>query len=458
MIKAIWLVFILFSQVNPLVFAIELTLADAEGMAISHSFELQNLQQSMVVTHLSYQLSVREFLPQITLSFNDTRQVQYNSTDTESIQFGINWVQPIFNGGRSIIQRKLSAIQMSLQSAGLEKQVEEIMDQVWQLYHQVMIHGKKLDLQKELYVLSQSQLNITLKKFELGNITEIDLIESQIEIQSLEIEISTTQNMYLQLSSQFNQLIGLDPKTELSLYPKIDPEYGGIPFEENKKETFYNMALRNNLDLRSAQFELHKAKAQYDIATTSFIPKISLEGTISFAGEQLPLQSPTLSAKINIEFPFEAIPITASVGISSTGTDQYSRNQTYSAPILQNMNFLVSQKSATIQVNQSLEKEQMIRDKLFFTIEQQLLDLKQKRSSLKLNRMAYALQKQKLNILETKNRLGEVKELDLLKGNIEYYNQEIAIWEAILELILAERSLEKTLGLGLGKLQLNRDY
>ncbi len=446
----LWLVFFLFSF---RLSALELTLAEAEIIAINNSFQLQNIQQSMAVTQLSHQLSLREFLPQISFTYNNSRQVRYNSTDTDSIQLGMTVNQPLFNGGRTLIQRELSSIQLSIQSAGFEKQVEEIMDQVWQLYYQVMIYQKKLKLQKELLELSQNQLIITSKRFDLGNITEIDLIESRIEVQGLEIEISSTRNAYQQLSSQFNKILGMDLKTELVLYPDIDPDYPGLPLDENHKDFFYNISLENNLDLKNARFELQKSKAQYNIATTSFVPKVSLEGSVNFSGESFPLQRPTFSAKLNIEFPFKAIPVTTSIALSTSGKEEYSNNKNFSVTPLNDLSFLVDRKSATIQIHQNLQKEIMLKDNLLFSIEQQLLDLKQKRSALKLNRMAYELQEQKLSILEAKNRLGEVKEIDLLKGNIEFYNQGIAIWEAILELLLSERSLEKTLGLSLGRLK-----
>lgn len=453
MIKPFWLsaLFLIYSTTS--LFAMELTLRESEILAVDSSFELQNLQQSMSITHLSYNLGLREYLPQLSFTFNDSRQVRYDSVDTDSLQLGLTVNQPIFNGGRTIIQRKLSSIQLSIQGSGLAKKTEEIRDQVWQLYHQVMINRTKLELQNELLMLSRDQLDITEKKFELGNITEIDLFESRIEVQSLEIEINSTENLCQQLGSQFNRLLGLEPDTETKLYPEIDPAYSGLKLDENSRDYLYTLALENNLDLRSSQFEVKQSKAQYDVASRSFLPKLVLEGSVNFSGEEFPLQQPSYSAKLNIEFPFKAIPLTTSIALSSTGSTQYSRSASHSAAPLQDMGFLIDKKSASIQVSLSLQKEQMLKDELYFSIEQQLLELKQKRSSLKLNRQAMDLQKQKLSILETKNRMGEVKELDLLKGNIEYYNQEIAIWESILELVLAERSLEQILGLGLGELQ-----
>ncbi len=287
----------------------------------------------------------------------------------------------------------------------------------------------------------------------MGNITEIDLLESRIEVQSLEIEINSTENLSQKLSSQFNRLLGLDPETETVLYPEIDSSYIGLKIDENNRDDFYTLALENNLDLRSSRFEVKQSKAQYDVASRTLLPKLSLEGSVNFSGEEFPLQQPSYSAKLNIEFPFKAISVTTSIAISSTDSTQYSRSGNHKAVPLQDMSFLIDKKSASIKVSQSLQKEQMLMDELYFSIEQQLLELKQKRSSLRLNRQALALQKQRLSILEAKNRLGEVKELDLLKGNIEYYNQEIAIWESILEMVLAERSLEQILGLGLGELQ-----
>ncbi len=161
--KPFWLLTmnVIFFSVS--LYSMELTLKESEILAVEYSFELQNLQQSMKITQLSYNLGLREYFPQLSFTFNDSRQVRHDSGDTDSLQLDLTINQPIFNGGRTIIQRKLSSIQLSIQSAGLEKKVEEIRDQVWKLYHQVMINRKKLELQNELLLLSRDQLNITEK-------------------------------------------------------------------------------------------------------------------------------------------------------------------------------------------------------------------------------------------------------------------------------------------------------
>lgn len=455
-LRLITFLIILFTSVTA--FGRKITLDESEQLAINNSFQLQNSRQAASVAYLAHKLGIRDFLPQLSFTYSENRQVKYYNEDADSIQAGVTVTQPVYNGGKSVLQRKLSKVQLNLESASLAKQVEDIKDQVWQQYYQVMVYKKKLDLQEELFGLTQDQLSITKKKYEFGNITEIDFLESEIEVQGLEIEISTTKNSYQQLRAKFNNLLGLDDKTELDLYPEISPDYPGIDLDVSIKDYLYSITINKNLDLETTKFEIMQAKAQYDIATKSFIPTISLEGTVMYSGDQLPLQTPTYSAKINFEFPYKAMPVSTSAGISKKDDLEYSKNQSLTAKPLNDMGFLLDRKSALIQLNQSLEKEEELKKELYFSIKQQLLDLQQKRDALLLNRRALKLQNRKLIVLETKHRLGEVKEIDLLKGRIEYYNQEIAIWEAILELVITERALEKTIGLGLGELKDLRIY
>ncbi|WP_028975359.1 TolC family protein [Spirochaeta cellobiosiphila] len=448
--RPIGLVCLIFISVS--LFPLEVTLDESEAMALNNSQELKNQQSSMEISHFSYQLGIRNFFPQFSFTYSNSRQTRYNSTDSDSIQLGVNIDQPIFDGGRTLIQRELTGIQLNLQSANLEKQRDSIRNSVWQLYHQVYITRQKLDLQRELYKISEEQLDITQKKYDIGSITEIDLVESKIEVQSLEIDIVATENQYHSLLSQLNSLLGLPVETELVLFSSIDTEYTGISLSIDDKDYYYNIALSRNLDIKSARVETTQAKAQYDIATRSLIPTISLEGGVNFSGEQFPLQTPSYNAKLNIQFPFKAVPVTTSVAFSSTPKVEYSSSNSYSVTPLSDMSFLVDKKSAAIQLTSSMQKEQDTQNNLIFNIEEQLKDLKQKRSSIILNRKALSLQKQKQDILAVKYKLGEVKELDLLKSNIDYYNQEIAIWQSILELILSERAFEQLLGLGLGEL------
>jgi outer membrane protein TolC len=55
-------------------------------------------------------------------------------------------------------------------------------------------------------------------------------------------------------------------------------------------------------------------------------------------------------------------------------------------------------------------------------------------------------------ILEKELKLGEVKRIDLLKGEIELANARIALSEAVLQLIQGEGGWEKLLGLQAGGL------
>ena len=72
---------------------------------------------------------------------------------------------------------------------------------------------------------------------------------------------------------------------------------------------------------------------------------------------------------------------------------------------------------------------------------------------MNIRRSTQGLRHKRLQIIEARNKMGEIKVLELMQARIEYYKEEIAIREGVLELMNTEREFEKLLGINMGDLE-----
>ena len=79
--------------------------------------------------------------------------------------------------------------------------------------------------------------------------------------------------------------------------------------------------------------------------------------------------------------------------------------------------------------------------------------LEHQRIKINIMRETQSLLKRKLIILETRSRMGEVRELDLLQARISFCGEEISILDYVLELMKAERDFAGLTGLSSAELQ-----
>ena len=75
-----------------------------------------------------------------------------------------------------------------------------------------------------------------------------------------------------------------------------------------------------------------------------------------------------------------------------------------------------------------------------------------KRRQLAARRAALRIEDRRLVVMAQQLRLGEVKEIDLLRARAERLQGEIGLLESVLDLRLHEREIEKTLGAAPGRL------
>ncbi len=436
---------------------LSVTLEEAKARAENTSSELRSLGLQMLAQEYAFGLGARAFFPTVSVGFTRSDSVTALAPgDSSKKTVTLSLHQPLFDGGRALFRRRVQKLDLILQRYDYRKKREELLDRTWALFHQILLSGEKRRLQDEFHALALQQLAIARKELELGAITEIDCVDAELQVKNLEAEMRKTKLDEETLLYQFRSLCGLSPSRPIALEGKIDFSHVGTALNP-RPEFWLGVALERNMEYRKLAFEGVKSREEYKIAQVAWVPTVGADLTFSLAGEGLPLSEPGFAFKLTFQFPFNEAPTKASLNASSTSIGQRATTADMSADLFPSLNYLSDQRLALLKVQMTNLEVEGAEETLRFNIGQFLENYAAEVESL-------ALRKETLRLLDRKQRVtreqlgvGEIKRIDYLRAQNDYFNQEIAIRESIYRLIQLERGFEQLLGLEPGELALFRD-
>ncbi len=455
------LILILFLTSAAEIFAFEIDLETAERLAVEASDDIITAREQIQLALLQNKINIRSFLPEVDFSYSDNRQTNMHSADSELIRLGLSIKQPLFNGGRNLENLRLAEVQIKMQTAALENSIEDLRDRVWEMFFGLLLNEQKKKLQLELLDITERQYLVSEKKYSIGALTELDLIEAAIEIKSMQLDIMDTETETAGLIRDFAILLGFDEtfadRNSLELIGSLDRNYHGMQLWANDHSVWEQIAVSGNHELKEKRVELLQANTQHELSKTAFLPSIFIEASLFMSGSDFPLQEPGGTISLKAEFPFNQAPssINAAGGFSSK--DRKSSSGDAEIAMLPSLSYIVQNRTIMLQLKTAAQALENTQEALSRSISTSLKKLENSRQRLTIQRSTQDLQKRRLSILETRNSLGEITEAELQEARVEFYSEEIGIIEGVLELMKAERAFEKLSGAGFGELKILSD-
>jgi outer membrane protein TolC len=432
---------------------ISLTLEEAEGLALSSSetLRLQGLALASAARRLS--LGIRDYLPQIELAASSSDTVNVAAQDSRSSEVSVTLRQPVYNGGRTALQRSLSRLQLALSRHSLEVARSDVLNDVWERYHTVLVLEAQRAVKRDSLARSRQQLEISRKERELGMSREIDLLDVEIAVSGQEIDLEAADNDLEQALYGLKKSLGLSPGQDLVLEGSIDSRYQGMAI--GRPVSFFTaIARENNLDLQSAAYAITEMEAKVSMARSLFLPQIRTSITLSLSGPGLPLQTPALGFGIDLSFPQTASPVEAGVTAQASGADSTSRGVTASAAPLQSVTSRLDDSDALLQLESARAAWKTQARDLDFQVGQLLSTYARQSTAIRIGRRSLDLEQRKLRIIGQQVEDGSATRMELLREETQAADREVQVLSDVLGLLKTERSLERLLGIDPGGLAL----
>lgn len=421
-----------------------ITYVDAQIMALKSSDDLEIAALGLTLAGQKLKLSNRIYFPRVSVGYKDANSVITGSSDNRQHQLSLSVEQLIFDGGTTAAQQELSFIQLDIEKRGLKLKQEELMDNVWNIYHSILILQEKIKIQKQNFQLAEDQLLIVETQLRLGAIREIDFIETKLQITSLSQGISETEYQLDDAMLSFKQMISVPSEITVILEESINNSYNGTAITVGV-DIIYALALKNSAQLYSMNAQLLQKQKELEFSSRTYIPQISGTFSLNFSGEAFPLGSPSINAGIRIAFPDRLFPLSTSFNLSSSKNSS-TLSTDNNLGIAEDFSAPLTKTEIKTGLQYLGEQKKLFLKNLYTEIERSFRAFENMRERIGIRRSSLELQKRKLEINEKQLELGEITSLDVLKTRSELVSTETEMLEQVLAIMQAERGLEKLIG------------
>ena len=219
-------------------------------------------------------LDFGSFLPSIGISYGEKDLVVEKSGDSRKKDLQFTVTQLLFDGGVSYNLYELNRIRSLYKYQELEIEKQKIKIHILDMYYEIVMLKKKLDIQNNIINLGEKNLEIIKKEHALGLTLELDLLEYEISLFKIYQEKKQLEDALQKSMRDFKRTLGLSPESELHI-----TETHEIPFIKNctligKKDYFINQAKNHNYQLKLNELELLYSKKQNGFLQKNFFPKI----------------------------------------------------------------------------------------------------------------------------------------------------------------------------------------
>jgi outer membrane protein TolC len=429
-----------------------ISIRDAEKAALANATDLRLSFLRSRAAIRAYRFGVRDLLPSLSFEIDESQSVVMNAPDSAAKIWSITIGQPVFSGGRVLRQRALSAIQLALQARDYADQQDSLLDTVHELYYRVLVQKEKLSIQHDVRRTTKEQVRIARTEREIGDILEVDLLDAELELSSIDLEIRAAETLLEEYEYQLKQVLGMDPDELLRLEGGIDTDYAGIVLPRDK-DFFFKIAAENNTDLKKQDLEIRKAREQLRSLQSWYLPDIDLEVTLYASGVRYPLQDPGLSGKLNLSFPLRPFPLSSSISAGGTPGKSLNLGRTAGVGFLQDIGYWTDRTVGILAYQESQIKRENLSENLEFDIYKAIARYEQSKNAVELKRRNIELMAKKVFIMERQVELGGIKRIDYLQAQTQLAREKSGLVEQVLQVLDDERAFERLLGVRAGELK-----
>ncbi|MCH5331057.1 MAG: TolC family protein [Alistipes sp.] len=262
-----------------------LSLEQAIEIALSESPTIKIADQEVEIKRYAKQGTYASLYPQIdaTASYQRVIEKQTMSMDfggqTNTIKVGSD---NSFNGGITAVMPIISAqLWSSLKVSALDVELAvekarssrlDMIEQVTQAYYTVLLAKESLSVYKRVYDNAVENNKNIKKRYEVGSVSEFDLISSNVSVQNAEPNVFAAENSVTLTLWQLKALLGLD------LNRNIDVS-GSLTDYEAAMASAYDMTgldLQNNSTLKQLDLQEQQLDQAIKITKMANVPTLAI--------------------------------------------------------------------------------------------------------------------------------------------------------------------------------------
>jgi outer membrane protein TolC len=423
-----------------------LNLETAIGMALKNSRALVDSRLEQQFARALHKLAYRQYFPSLELGISRDDSVLYDGPDSRSRRISVGVQQLIYDGGRTAADLARRKREIALARSHLELESEELVFNVITLYTEILEFRQKKKIQQETYRSAELQHRIAREELRLGALTELEFLDFDTRLKSLELELERTEQEQRLLRFRFGRILGLDPEQPAPLPAgRLNPDYRGF-ITELEGAYWRSKAMMGNSELRQLYLRVEEQGELLRHAGRSWLPAVRGSCSLFVSGAEYPLSEPGFEAGLELLFQTPLFPLRAAAEVGKSSPGERSLSGSASSGVLEGMEGLYSKKLARLHLSQATGDLGALKAEIGFQIQELLFNIASLKKSLGLLRERLGIEEERSALQELKLELGQIKRIDFLDSELELSGLRIELVAATVDLYSQEVALLRLCG------------
>lgn len=173
----------------------------------------------------------------------------------------LGYSQPLFQFNNLKWRNRIEPLQLQIAQKRFVESMEELSLTVTQRYFDVLLSKINLDIAEFNVAVNDSIYNISRGRYNVGNIAENDLLQSELQLRNAESSLTQANINYNQQLNSFRLLLGLNPDTPIDV--EVPEE---VPDFHVDEQLALRMARQNNSTALNFDMQTLQAERDLDLA------------------------------------------------------------------------------------------------------------------------------------------------------------------------------------------------
>jgi outer membrane protein len=194
--------------------------------------------------------------------------------------FSIQVVQPVFTGGKIFFNYKNAELDLRLAKEKEKNTQADTILNVRKMFYNIQILQELLKAHNEAFSLAESNYNNVKKSFDLGMVSQYDLLRAELAFSATRPDVLRVENLLETSILGLKLMLGLPATQEIRLQGELG--YQQLQLELAK---LLQSSLQNRSELRQLQMQKQKINNLLKITWAQYIPNFSLVASYSYQSD-----------------------------------------------------------------------------------------------------------------------------------------------------------------------------
>ncbi len=245
--------------------------------ALQHAWDLQ---RQTIPNFLKPMLApLTPIIPELAL-MPDYVQLTFGLENT--LTYGVTLTQPLFLGGAGISGIQMAKAALSAAEQNLESKRQNLIYSTVNAFYGCLLAQELVAVQEEALAQAQANLDMVIKKYDVGMASGFDKMRAQVEVANLKPEVISAKNNYQLALTQLRMVLGLDPQESIAVQGEW--QYQEDDFAIHGLAVLQTMAMNNRPEILALSQQKTIANKNIALARSNFLPKLFFQSDYSYLG------------------------------------------------------------------------------------------------------------------------------------------------------------------------------